>query len=51
VVPPVFGLGVLLAWLTTRYDRLGPAIFLHSGWNLVAALVLLLPSELLESVG
>jgi membrane protease YdiL (CAAX protease family) len=50
VAPPIFLLGLMLAWLTIREGRLGPAIFLHSGWNLLAALVLLLPGELLESV-
>jgi membrane protease YdiL (CAAX protease family) len=48
---PIFGLGVLLAWLTLRHGRLGPAIFLHSGWNLLAAFVLLLPEDVLEQVG
>lgn len=47
-LPPLFALGVILARLTQRKGRLGPAIFLHSGWNLVAALVLLIPVELLE---
>ena len=46
VLPPIFLLGLLLAWLTLRTGRLGPAIFLHSGWNLLAALVLLVPSDL-----
>lgn len=49
VLPPIFVLGVLLAWITLRTGRLGPAIFIHSGWNLLAALVLLLPPELLEA--
>jgi membrane protease YdiL (CAAX protease family) len=47
VLPPIFILGILLAWLTLRTGRLGPAIFLHSGWNLLAAIVLLAPSDLL----
>jgi membrane protease YdiL (CAAX protease family) len=51
VVPPILALGLWLGWLTLKKGRLGPAIFLHSGWNLVAAVVLLLPAELLESVG
>lgn len=51
VLPPLFILGLLLAWLTLRSGRLGPAIFLHSGWNLLAAFVLLLPSELVEQIG
>lgn len=50
VLPPVFVLGLILGWLTLRKQRLGPAIFLHSGWNLLAAVVLLIPNELLESV-
>ena len=51
VLPQIFLLGLLLAWLTLRTGRLGPAIFLHSGWNLLAALVLLIPSDLLEQAG
>lgn len=51
VLPPLVILGVILAWLTHRSGRLGPAILLHSGWNLLAAVVLLLPSEVLEQVG
>jgi len=50
VLPPIFVLGLILGWLTQRSGRLGPAIFLHSGWNLLAAFVLLLPSDLLEQV-
>lgn len=49
VLPPIFLLGLVLAWLTLRHQRLGPAIFVHSGWNLLAVLVLLLPQELLEN--
>ena len=49
VLPPIFILGVLLAWITIRTERLGPAIFIHSGWNLLAALVLVLPPEMLEA--
>ncbi len=48
VLPPLFVLGVVLAFLTLRTGRLGPAIFLHSGWNLLVASVLLIPRELLE---
>lgn len=50
VLPPLFLFGLVLAWVTLRTGRLGPAIFLHSGWNLLAAFVLLLPPELLENV-
>ncbi|MBW3667540.1 MAG: CPBP family intramembrane metalloprotease [Actinobacteria bacterium] len=49
VLPPIFLLGLALAWVTLRSGRLGPAIFVHSGWNLLAVFVLLLPQELLES--
>jgi membrane protease YdiL (CAAX protease family) len=51
VLPQLFIVGVVLAWVTLRSKRLGPAIFIHSGFNLLAAIVLLLPPELLESVG
>ncbi|HUG31911.1 MAG TPA: type II CAAX endopeptidase family protein [Acidimicrobiia bacterium] len=51
LLPPLFILSVVLAWLTLKTGRLGPAIFLHSGWNLLSAFVLLLPTELLEQVG
>jgi uncharacterized protein len=47
---PLFLLGLILAWVTQRTGRLGPAIFLHSGWNLLSAFVLLLPTEILEPV-
>jgi len=50
VLPPIFLLGLLLAWITLRTGRLGPAIFLHSGWNLLAALVLLIPSEVVDQL-
>lgn len=43
VLPPLFVLGLILGRVTQRTGRLGPAIFIHSGWNLLAALVLLLP--------
>lgn len=49
VLPPIFILGVVLAWVTLRHQRLGPAIFVHSGWNLLTVLILLLPRELLET--
>jgi membrane protease YdiL (CAAX protease family) len=50
VLPPLFLLGVVLAWVTQRSGRLGPAILLHSGWNLLAAVVLLIPPEVLEDI-
>ena len=46
VLPGIFVLGLVLGRLTQKKGRLGPAIFLHSGWNLLAAFVLLLPSDL-----
>jgi membrane protease YdiL (CAAX protease family) len=49
-LPPLFLLGLVLAWITQRTGRLGPAIFLHSGWNLLSASVLLLPVDVLEQV-
>ena len=49
-LPPLFLLGMVLAWMTQRHGRLGPAIFLHSGWNLLSAFVLLLPSDMLNQV-
>ena len=49
-LPPFILLGVFLAWLTLRKGRLGPAIFVHSGWNLLAALVLLIPTDMLNQV-
>lgn len=51
VLPPLFGLGLFLAWLTNRRGRLGPALFIHSGWNLLTTLLVLVPSDLVETVG
>jgi membrane protease YdiL (CAAX protease family) len=48
VFPQILIVGVALAWVTLRTKRLGPAIFMHSGFNLLAAIVLLVPPELLE---
>ena len=48
VLPPLFVLAILLGWLTERTGRLGPAFFVHSGFNLLAALILLIPPELLQ---
>jgi len=50
VLPQLFLVGLVLAWVTVRKGRLGPAIFIHSGYNLLAAVVLLLPPELLEPI-
>ena len=50
----VFGqilvVGLVLAHLTLRHDRLGPAIFVHAGFNLLGAIVFLLPPEALEQL-
>lgn len=35
--------GLALAWISLRHTRLGPVIFTHSGYNLVATLVLFWP--------
>ena len=51
VLPPLFFLGAVLAWITLKSGRLGPAIFTHTGFNLVSALVLFLPLDLLETLG
>lgn len=48
VLPPIFLLGVGLAWLTEKHGRLGPAMGAHLGWNLLATVILLAPPELLE---
>lgn len=47
----IFLVGLVLAHLTLRHGRLGPAIFVHSGFNLLAALLLLLPEEVMEELG
>ncbi|MFW5904703.1 MAG: CPBP family intramembrane glutamic endopeptidase [bacterium] len=47
----IFLVGLVLAHVTLRHDRLGPAIFIHSGFNLLASLILLLPEEMLEELG
>lgn len=48
IVPTFFLMGLILAWVTVRRDRLGPAIFIHSGFNLLALVILLMPPELVE---
>lgn len=48
VIPPLVILGLVLAWTTERKGRIGPAFFLHSGWNLLAALILLIPQDLVD---
>ena len=41
--PPLLVFGVILGVLRWRYDRLGPAIWAHVGFNLTTAYVLLFP--------
>lgn len=50
IIPTFFLMGVILAWVTLRRDRLGPAIFIHSGFNLLALLILLMPPELIDQL-
>ncbi|HEX2153588.1 MAG TPA: CPBP family intramembrane glutamic endopeptidase [Acidimicrobiia bacterium] len=47
----IFLVGLVLAHLTLRHDRLGPAIFVHAGFNLLASVILFLPPEVLEQLG
>lgn len=49
-LPTFLIVGVILARVTLRRGRLGPAIFIHSGFNLLAILVLLMPSEMVEGL-
>jgi len=44
-----FLLGIPLAWMTIRQQRLGWAIFTHAGFNLLTMVVLIVPPELLEA--
>lgn len=46
----IFLVGLVLARLTLRHQRIGPAIFVHAGFNLLATLVLLIPPEVLEQL-
>ena len=50
IVPTFVVMGVILGWVTWRQDRLGPAIFVHSGFNVLALLVLLMPPELIDQL-
>jgi membrane protease YdiL (CAAX protease family) len=47
-MPVFFVVGLILANMTLRRGRLGPAIFLHAGFNLLGILLLLLPEELVD---
>jgi membrane protease YdiL (CAAX protease family) len=49
-MPTFLVIGLVLSYLTARQRRLGPAIFLHSGFNLLALVVLFLPTELVEQL-
>ena len=50
IVPTFFLMGVVLASVTWRRDRLGPAIFIHSGFNVLALLVLLMPPDFIDQL-
>lgn len=45
LVPQLFLVGLVLGWQTMRRRRLGVAIFIHAGFNLVAVLALLFAPE------
>ncbi|MGH8928882.1 MAG: lysostaphin resistance A-like protein [Acidimicrobiia bacterium] len=49
-MPTFFVMGLILASVTMKRGRLGPAIFIHSGFNLLAMVVLLMPPELVEQL-
>lgn len=48
LVPQLFIVGLILGWQVQKRGRLGVAIFLHSGFNLVATLALLFAPEALS---
>ena len=48
VMPALVVVGVVLGRLAVQHRRLGPAIFTHAGFNLVAVLQLLVGPQLLE---
>ncbi|MEX2623712.1 MAG: type II CAAX endopeptidase family protein [Acidimicrobiia bacterium] len=50
LLPVFLVVGLILARVTLRRGRLGPAIFIHSGFNLLAVVVLLIPPELVEQM-
>jgi len=45
-LPGLFMFGLILSYLAFRYDRLGPSIFAHIGFNTVTAVLLLWNSNL-----
>ncbi len=48
VVPGLFILGIVLAWVALRRGELSMSIFIHSGINLLAAISLLFGDEILR---
>ena len=50
IFPTFLLMGLVLGWVTWRSKRLGPAIFIHSGFNLLALLVLLMPPDLIDRI-
>ncbi|HJU52263.1 MAG TPA: CPBP family intramembrane glutamic endopeptidase [Acidimicrobiia bacterium] len=49
-MPTFLVMGLVLSYVTVRQKRLGPAIFIHSGFNLLALVVFFLPTELVEEI-
>ena len=49
LLPQLFLVGLVLGRLAHRHGRLGPAIFTHAGFNLIAVLALFLAPELLQT--
>lgn len=49
-MPVFFVMGLILARLTISRGRLGPAIFVHAGFNLLGLFFLLLPPDVVEDV-
>lgn len=49
-MPTFLVIGLVLSYVTAKQRRLGPAVFIHSGFNLLALVVLFLPAELLDQV-
>lgn len=46
----IFLVGLTLAHVTLKHQRLGPAIFMHAGFNLLTSIILLLPPEVIEQL-
>ncbi len=47
LLPQLFVVGLILGRLAQRHGRLGPAIFTHAGFNLIAVLALFVAPELI----